>query len=454
MGKFLGAHRASPRRLRPPGVPADAGMTLIELMFAMVIFAIVAAGAVAGLTGALTTTRSDRNRVAASDLAARELEIVRNTFESTAAGPGAVAAAGLVLNGDPLPGGTAGQPLVVDNTPYTVSRNIEWLPAGSGQSACDGGAGVTYPSLEVQVTVTWPQMSGVSPVVNTTILTPPKNTLNTATGYVAVKVLSSAAAPEPGQLVTLTGPGGTYTDTTASDGCAVFASTVAGTYAASLNQTGYVDNYGNQVASKNVALAAGTLSQLSFNYDRSATLVATMTTSGGYALPTSIPQVTLANTGLQPAGFKYVPASTASTTIAGLWPFTDGYTSWAGACTQSDPAASGGTRSAAVIVGPGGTGTSTLTLAPVRVTVTQTTLTGLPVSGATVTATPSNPATCASGENPLVLGVTNSLGILSTSLPAGAWTIKVVSRSAVGAWPVTAVLLPTSGASAVPVVLQ
>ena len=229
MGKFLRAHRAAVGRLGTPEAPRDAGMTLIELMFAMVIFAIVAAGAVAGLTGALTTTRSDRNRVAASDLAARELEIVRNTFESTSSGPATVAAAGQVVNGDPLPAGTAGQPLVVDNTPYTVTRNTEWLPAGSGQSACDGGAGVTYPSLEVQVTVTWPQMSGVAPVVNTTILTPPKNTLNSSTGFVSVKVLAATGLASPGQVVTLTGPGGTFSDTTAGDGCAVFASTSAGT---------------------------------------------------------------------------------------------------------------------------------------------------------------------------------------------------------------------------------
>jgi prepilin-type N-terminal cleavage/methylation domain-containing protein len=431
-------------------------MTLIELMFAMVIFAIVAAGAVAGLTGALTTTRSDRNRVAASDLAARELEIVRNTFESTSTGPATVAAAGQVVNGDPLPGGTAGQPLVVDNTPYTVTRNPEWLPAGSGQSACDGGAGVTYPSLEVQVIVTWPQMSGVAPVVNTTILTPPKNTLNSSTGFVSVKVLAATGVAASGQLVTVTGPGGTFTDTTGADGCAVFASSTAGTYTATLNQTGYVDNYGNQTASKTVALTAGSLSQLTFNYDRSATLTVTMQTTSGYALPTpTLPQVTLGNTGLQPAGFKYVAASAATTTITSLWPYlSDGYTSWAGACTQADPAASGGTRSPAVIVPAGGSGTSTVTLAPVTITVTKTLITGLPVSGATVTATPSNTANCASTENPLTLGVTNSSGVLATSLPAGAWTIKVTGKTAVGSWPVTAVLLPTSAPSAIAVVTQ
>ena len=55
MGKFLRARLAVVGRTDEP---RDAGMTLIELMFALVIFAIVAAGAMAGITGALTTTRS------------------------------------------------------------------------------------------------------------------------------------------------------------------------------------------------------------------------------------------------------------------------------------------------------------------------------------------------------------------------------------------------------------
>ena len=51
-------------------------MTLIELMWAMVIFAFVATATVAALEMSMKTVRSDRSRVAASDLAARELEIV------------------------------------------------------------------------------------------------------------------------------------------------------------------------------------------------------------------------------------------------------------------------------------------------------------------------------------------------------------------------------------------
>ena len=50
--------------------------------------------------------------------------------------------------------------------------------------------------------------------------------------------------------MTLTGPGGTSTDTTGADGCAVFPEATAGTYTASLNDSGYVDYYGVQNPTK------------------------------------------------------------------------------------------------------------------------------------------------------------------------------------------------------------
>ena len=77
------------RRMRAKG---DAGISLIELMAAIVVFGIAATGIMAGFIAASQKTRLDKNRVAASNLVARELEIVRNQFNASAAGPLAVAA--------------------------------------------------------------------------------------------------------------------------------------------------------------------------------------------------------------------------------------------------------------------------------------------------------------------------------------------------------------------------
>jgi len=427
-------------------------------MLAIVIFGIAATAIMSGFLTAMKSTRSDRSRVQASDLAARELEITRNEFYASSSGPTNLAANDYVVDGHPLPGGTAGQPLVVDNTPYTVIRNVEPLIAGSGVSPCDGGSSVQYPEYQVTVTVSWSNMAGVKPVTSSTLLTPPKGSISNTYGYVAVKVLNSSGAPNSGRTVSISGPGGSDSDVTGSDGCAVFAEATAGTYTVSLGETGFVDYYGSPTPSKTATVSSGTLQQVQFSYDQKAKLNVSLGTDAGYNLPSSYattsPTVVIANTGLQPSGTKAVVlTSSSSGSIDNLWPFTDGYTAWVGSCGQSDPAASGGSRGAATVIAPGSTGSVSIRLAPVKVTVANGS--GVVQPNLTIVASPASATGCLTTENPLTLGVTDSTGTLMTSLPAGAWTLQVSGKtSASGSWPSTGALQPTSAATTVPLVVN
>ena len=326
---------------------------------------------------------------------------------------------------------------------------MQWLPTGTGQSACDGGSAITYPTLAVNVQVTWPRMDGVQPVTSNTILTPPKGVLSSSLGFVAIPVVNAAGQPSAGTPVTLTGPGGTSTDTTAADGCAVFSIATAGQYTASISVPGAVDYYGNATPSQSVQAAAGTLVKgKAFTYDQAATLNVKLTTDARYQIPTSLPQLTLGNTNLQPTGTKTVASTGATTALSGLFPFSDGYTVWAGGCQQSDPAAAGGTRTATVVA-PGATQSVSVRLAPVTVTAVK----GVnPLAGATVVAVPSSTTGCGPTDNPLTLGVTDASGTLRTSLPAGAWTLKLSGMSPNGSWPSTPTLLPNSAPSSITVV--
>ena len=425
----------------------DRGMSMVELMVALVVFAIASTAIVAGLISTMETTRSSKNRLQAASLAAREMEILRNEFNSSTTTAIALGSANQVTNPHQLTGGTAGGPLTIDGAPYTVVRNVEWLPAGTGQSACDGGASLTYPSLAVNVSVTWPRMGSVEPVVSNTVLTPPKNTLSTTLAFVGVKVLDVKNAPVPDQSVKLVGTTGTFTDTTAADGCAVFAlatanATTTYTYTASLNTAGYVDPIGVPNPSQSVPVKRSTLVQKTFSYDKAVSLGVNLTTDPGYSLPTANPRVSVYNTSILPLGVKSVAGAGASTTISGLWPYVDGYAAWAGSCKQSDPIVSGGQRDPVVPLEPGDSGTQDVRLAPVQVTVTDTF--GLPVPAGTVTATPVSSTNCVAPDTILTLGTLSSGGVLMTSLPAGQWTLRVTGRSGSVA---TATLLQTSAAT-------
>lgn len=397
----------------------DDGVSLIEVMVALGLLVVLAAGIASSLLVVQKSAQTSKQRSAAANLATREVEVVRNWFHSSDTAPLAVMSTGDTTNGSPLPGQTGA--LVVDNVPYTVTRTLSWLVAGAGQSACDGGAVVSYPSVGVHVEVTWPNMGEIPPVVSDTILTPPKNVLNAGNGYLAVKVTNRRGNANVNRIVQASGPAGVFTEKTGADGCAVFVLSSPGTYTISMMEgsSGYVSF--NGTTTQTAAVTAGNLVTRSFTYDLGVKYNVTLTPPGGYNLPQTLPAVTFGNSGILPAGVASYPSAAGGTTFVGpLWPFVSGYSIWASSCPDADPALDPGGRPAAYTPSKGST-----TNAPARLQGLSilTSRLGSPV-GATVTATYAGPGTCTAGDNVLVLGSSDSSnGQLYTSLPYGAWTL-------------------------------
>jgi Tfp pilus assembly protein PilV len=401
-------------------VRGDEGVSLIEVLVALGLLMVLAVSVAAGLMAVQSSALTTKERSAAANLAARELEIVRNAFHSnslTAATD--VMNAGDVTNANPLPGQT-GAP-VVDNVTYTVKRSVTWLVAGAGQSACDGGSIVSYPSVGVHVEVTWPNMGSIPAVVSDTILTPPKSVLNATSGYLAVKVINRRGNANVGRVISATGPGGTFTDTTGPDGCATFIMTTPGTYTVAVTEaaSGYITF--NGATSQTATVAASTLTVKSFTYDLGVNYVTTLTPPGGYSLPATLPGVTFGNSGILPAGTAAYASTAGGTTTTGpLWPFVSGYSIWAGSCPDQDPALDPLGRPTAITPRKGSTTPANALLQGVKVTTTRL---GSPVS-ALVTATYAGPGTCAAGDSVITLGTTDSNGEIKSSLPYGLWNLS------------------------------
>jgi len=398
----------------------DDGFTLVEMMVSLVILSIVSSGFAYGLTLAMTVTRDDRARVQASNLAARELEIVRNEFGASKTAPTTLAATSQVTNPHPLPGGTAGQPLDLDGREFTVVRTVEWLPAGTGTSPCDGGSAVTYPSLGVNVRVYW-QDSGVTrDVESNTVLTPPKGTLASVQGFIAAKVTGADGTGVASLPVDISGPGGAQERVTASDGCAVFALTTVGNYSVMLDVPGYVSFDGQPSTTKPATVAAGSIQVVPFSYDAAATIELSYEIAGappGFAPPTPDPSTTLFNASLPTMGKMEVAGGV--TTVTGLWPFTDGYSVWAGTCLLNDPATTGGARPEPVRPDPGQTAQATVTLQPVQVTFINDE--DVPIAGEEAIAEIVTPTGCE--ETQFSLGTTDENGVVRSALPYGLWTV-------------------------------
>jgi prepilin-type N-terminal cleavage/methylation domain-containing protein len=414
------------------GAGDDAGVSLVEVMVAMLVFAIVSSGVIATLTLSVKETRDGRNRVQAAQLAARELEITRNQFTSTATGAGpASLALNAVRNPNPLPGGTAGQPLVVDNTRYTVVRTARWTgsAAGAGVSPCDSGATDRIAYLHVRVEVTWAQMGDTKPVVSDTLLTPANGgQTGTATGHIAVKVVNAAGGGQPDVTVNITAAGVAKSGATASDGCAVFAFLTPGNYATSVSSTGlqgtYVDQGGSTAPSTTIGVTAGNLHKQTFSYDRAATLSFTYASPvAGHTVPAGIDALAIRLTGsnLQPAGTATFTGSGTPRVIATLFPSAAGYGYAFGTCTSNTAA---GTAQATP-----GTTTSVVYRPTVVSLAVINDSDGSPFAGVQVTAVGVADSGCTAPPT-LTLGTTDANGNLQTSLPPGTWSLRVTGKSA------------------------
>lgn len=401
------------RRQQTPPATRDAGMTLVEVVVALGLLAIMSTAVITVLLSTITLTRDDQARLEAVSLASRELEIARDGFASVLRGPSSVEA-NRVVNPSPLPGGTAGEPLVVNNVPYTVVRTAQWTSVGSTASACDDGTNAELAYLKVKVEVSWPELGSRPPVTMDTLMTPPKGTYSSLLGHIGLKVVDSAGQPKAGVTVTAQSATALKTGVTAADGCVLLDHLPDGAYTVTASQPHFVNLEGDPTASVTATVQPGQLWRGTIEYDESATISVAMTTDDGFALPTGDVPVTLMNSGLQPTGLRVVTGSGNPRLIPDLWPYPSGYGVWAGGCQDADPALSG-TSDLPVTTSRGGVTAATVRLVPFEVHT---------LPGATVRLQHAADSLCPAVTE-LALGTASPEGILKTSAPAGVWTVVV-----------------------------
>lgn len=425
------------------GTTRDDGFTLIEVIVAFAIFLAMVSASLMILSSAQRATGDSSRRTTALNLAARELSITADTFNSQVRGPDQVQI-NQVSNPNALAGGTAGQPLQVDGVPFTVTRNAQWASVGSNAaSTCDEGTSSELAYLRVEVRVTWP--GNERPVTMNTVLTPLKGTYSDNDGHIGLKVIDAAGSPRAGQSVTISGPSGNRTASTADDGCVLFPFLTPGSYTVTLNSTGHVDILGRAPSVTTAEVQAGQLWRSTVSYDRAATVRATLVPPAGFTVPAGLGgsppavPIMLGNSALLPAGAAAATATSGTNprTLTNLWPYASGYQLWAGRCLDNDPAytaeRTGQDRDDPVVVTPGDTTDANVALAGVslvngsgsarnNVTAIQ-----VPVrdgSGAVVDSCPSLGTfqTKDYGAK-VVLGTVNAGTTLKTSLPFGTWWI-------------------------------
>jgi type II secretory pathway pseudopilin PulG len=446
-------------------------MTLIEVIVALGLFAVMSTAVLSVLTTAIHATTDDKSRIEAVNLASRELEIVRDTFSSVTRGPDKIVE-NTVVNENPLPGGVKGDPLVVDGVPYTVERTARWEQAGSADaslSPCDQGSSSELTVLHVKVEVSWPALGDRPPVTMDTIMTPAKGTYSTLDGFIGLKVIDGAGRPKSGVNVTATSGATAKLGVTATDGCVLFAHLPAGDWTLKAANPGYVNRAGDPTASTVAHLQAGQLWRGAIEYDEAASIVADIQAPSGFDVPADVRALpmTLGNSALQPIGAAVVPGTGGTRVLDDLWPYPSGYGVWLDGCEDGNPAlgsgaptvatTGGATVSAVVLLGAveihGTPGTTvTATHDPDRLCTSPTTVqlgtvpdaptptvdpaasptaspTTDPTGGVSAgpsadpSATTSPTATDSATASPTAEATPDAGGVLKVGLPYGTWTI-------------------------------
>jgi prepilin-type N-terminal cleavage/methylation domain-containing protein len=191
---------------------AEAGFSLVELMVALSIFAVVVAAAATGMDAALDLARNNRQRSTAAYVASQEIEKVRAAFSADTSTPAI--------------GQTSTTTPAVNGLVFTVTKQVSWTNPGSNPDPCTAtGTSPTGQVLaykRVRVRVTWSGMGSTQAVSSETLLTPP--TASAGLGSLVVTAVDRNNVKLTGLSVLRAASGTTpaETQTIGEDGCVLF----------------------------------------------------------------------------------------------------------------------------------------------------------------------------------------------------------------------------------------
>jgi prepilin-type N-terminal cleavage/methylation domain-containing protein len=321
----------------------EAGLTLIEVLVAMMIFSFLAVGVAYSMIAVLKLTNDARSRQTAANLAAAEIDADRASTDVIDLGPHTTVT-------------------TVDGVNYTVAVTTGWVTTDGGAGECSSGVATGTGALlskRINVAVTWAGMgTGANPVRSATIVSPDNRITDINKGVIVVSVLNAAGAGSAGVTINVTpastNPNGATAITgtiapTDADGCGIVLQVIPGNYVVSISKTGspqYVDVTQNPAPTVPVTVAAGGSATAQFQYDQSAVFTpnyhsnlpnsSTVTVTMPTAMDTSFVSTNLIYTSNAAAPFFLHPFASGYTVLAGsLAP--SGTASSAPTCLSVDP---------------------------------------------------------------------------------------------------------------------
>jgi type II secretory pathway pseudopilin PulG len=309
---------------------SEAGFALMETLVAAVILAMVAMAVLAGINGATGSTGREKSRSVAASLAEQDQERMRSMqLESLA-----------TLDED--------RTVAIDGASYKVHSEGKWISDSTGGTPSCQNNSKQADYLQITSQVNSAVVGTKTKPVLIQSLVAPTVVYSSTRGSLAVQVNNRDHAGVPGIAVTISGPSSDVAETNAQ-GCAVFPYIPVGNYDIKLNRPGWVEHFGNQIATGNQDVTAGTLNVRTMDYDQAATIVTTFgtykpgstTAATGNLLNSKTFRASATNGGepgmqrVFPDAIPVLPAF--QMTLDSLFPFESEYGVYTGVCAENNP---------------------------------------------------------------------------------------------------------------------
>jgi Tfp pilus assembly protein PilV len=292
------------------------GFLLVEVMVSAVVLLIIAMATLSLIDRSGKQTGADRSRGVATTLAQGDQDRLRALKPSDLAN-----------------WATKTNTKVVDGVTYTIVSEVDPTKnasASGGQSLCAAVGTATADYYRLKSTVTWPNMNTIAPVELATIRS--TGIADPTKGSVTLQLTTEAGQGVSGAAVTA----GALSATTNSSGCVSFSGLSPGALTVSWAKFGYVDWNGVGNPSKGTTVVANQNQSLAAAYDLAASMDVTFVGTDGVSPAATWSSASIYNG--KPVT-RTTTTGTQNTTITSpdSYPFSSGYTAFAGNCQGNNP---------------------------------------------------------------------------------------------------------------------
>ena len=240
-------------------LPTEHGMSLIEVVVAMMIFTVVSLSVLGALVQTLAVTRDNRSRAAAANLAAQEIDRARDVEDIFQ-----------ILDKTTT--------VDLDGDVFTVKRTTAWVANTDTGIACGtGGGNLRY--KRINISVSWPNMrTGAEPARADTVIDPRSRIVDPAFGTIIIAVTGGAGTGVAGVKVTGTpdpsGANGAVAfeqpALTDAQGCTYVRKVVPGNYVLKDEKTDNVSTTHLAATQQQISVSAGATASKAFILDKKA----------------------------------------------------------------------------------------------------------------------------------------------------------------------------------------